>query len=97
MSRGNPDEGFAMSIDLPDDLVERVASEAAQLVLQRVRRSARSPWLTVDETARYLKCPKSRVYRLVHLRAIPYEKEGARLLFDRHALDAWVRKGGAGS
>lgn len=97
MSRVNHDESFVLAVDLPDDLVARVAAEAAQLVLQRVRRSARSPWLTVEETAHYLKCPKSRVYRLVHEKTIPFEKEGARLLFDRHALDAWVRQGGAGS
>jgi excisionase family DNA binding protein len=41
-------------------------------------------------TAQYLDCPKSRIYALTQRHAIPFRKEGSRLLFKRSLLDVWV-------
>jgi excisionase family DNA binding protein len=82
-----------VAVSVPDELVEHVAERAAELL-----REASTPctgWLSVDEAAAHLRCPRSRIYRLVHLGRIPHEHEGSRLLFDRAALDEWIREGGA--
>jgi excisionase family DNA binding protein len=86
---------MSLSLDLPDELVETIAERAADLVAAREAPTAASPWLSVEQAAEYLAAPTSRLYRLVHMRRIPFEKEGARLLFNRVELDAWIREGGA--
>ncbi len=83
---------MSLTIDLPEELLERVAERAAELVAER--QSSVSRWLTVDEAADYLRCPKSRIYSLVSARRIPFVKDGSRSLFERPALDEWLRKGG---
>ncbi len=48
-------------------------------------------WLTVDQTAAYLKCSKSCLYHRVSRNNIPFSKSIGRLRFNRHALDRWMR------
>jgi excisionase family DNA binding protein len=50
-------------------------------------------WIGAAAAAKHLDCPKSRIYQLTSRRAIPFHKEGERLLFRRSMLDAWVRAG----
>lgn len=83
---------MSLTLDLPGELVERIAERAADLVAER--QSSVSHWLTVDEAAEYLRCPKSRIYSLVSARRIPFVKDGSRTLFDRAELDTWLRNGG---
>ncbi len=81
-----------LEVCVSDELVELVAERAATLVRESVEPA--SGWLGVEEAAEYIACPKSRLYRLVHLARIPHEHEGARLLFNRADLDEWIRHGG---
>jgi excisionase family DNA binding protein len=83
-----------ITVTLPDDLVERIAARAAAIVIEHQARD-RDGWLNVEEAARHLACPTSRIYALVSKRAIPFEKDGSRLLFRRTDLDTFVCRGGA--
>jgi excisionase family DNA binding protein len=56
-----------------------------------------TPWLTADEAAVYLRCPKSRVRKLTMTGELPAERDGRRRLYHRDALDAFVKAGGATS
>jgi excisionase family DNA binding protein len=83
-----------LAVDVPADVLEAVAQRAAELVTEDLR-SQPEPWIGVEEAAAHLACPRSRIYRLVSRRSIPFEKDGARLLFKRSTLDEWVAQGGA--
>jgi hypothetical protein len=90
-----------LALELSDDLVDAVAERVADLLAQG---SQPEPWIGLDEAAEHLGCPVSRLYRL-RARAdggrernpLPFERDGARLLFRRSALDLWVQNGGADS
>jgi excisionase family DNA binding protein len=68
----------------PDDLAA---------IVQAVR--VQTPWLTAHEAAAYLGCSLSRVRRLTMTRELPHEKDGARVLYHRDALDKFILAGGA--
>ncbi len=74
-----------------DQLVAAVAAR----VLAELPAPDQAEWLDVAGAAAHLCCSKHRLYRLVSMRRIPHHHEGARLLFSRAELDAWVRGGGA--
>ncbi len=79
-----------------DAFMEAVVQAAAERVLAQL--PAAEPvaeWLDVDGAAAHCKCSRHRIYRLVSMGRIPHEHEGARLLFERAELDAWIRAGGA--
>lgn len=80
-----------LALDLSEELMDAIAQRTAELMAS----TQPEPWIGVEQAAEYLSCPKSRVYRLVSRRAIPFEKDGARVLFKRTELDAWVQAGGA--
>ena len=48
-------------------------------------------WLSLDELARYLKVPKSTLYKLVMRRDVPGYKVGRSWRFDRDEVDRWVK------
>lgn len=81
------------SIPIPPELIEEIAQRAAEITAHRAKPG--SPWLTLEEAASHIRAPKSRLYALVSKRAIPFEKDGSRLLFHRAEIDAWLRAGGA--
>jgi excisionase family DNA binding protein len=78
-----------LSIELPPELVERIARRAADLVAER---SHASPWLNTQSAAEYLDCPPSRIHDLRALRKLTPRKDGSRLLFRREDLDAYVER-----
>lgn len=84
------DRGLILTI--PDELIERVARRAAELVAER--ESTGDRWLSTDEAARYLATNKGRLYALCSAGRIPFVKDGSRTLFRRSALDAWLEAGG---
>ena len=45
-------------------------------------------WVGVERAAEHRGCKPQRIYNLVHARAIPYRKDGSRLLFRLSELDA---------
>ncbi len=48
--------------------------------------------MNIDEAAAFLGLRKSYIYKLTHLKEIPFIKYGGRLiLFDRERLTAWKR------
>jgi excisionase family DNA binding protein len=83
-----------LALDVPADVLEAVARRAAELLAEDLRAQP-EPWIGVEEAAAHLACPRSRIYRLVSRRSIPFEKDGQRLLFRRSTLDEWVARGGA--
>ncbi len=92
LSRGAHDAAQALhplSLPLPDGFIGAVAERVARLLPEHD-----DGYLDVQGAAEFLACPRSRIYALVSKRAIPYEKDGSRLLFDRRELRAWVQQGG---
>ena len=47
-------------------------------------------WMTVDQTAAYLKCSKSCLYHRVSRNDIPFSKSIGRLRFNRYTIDRWM-------
>jgi excisionase family DNA binding protein len=66
---------------LDDRLAERLDTRAEQ---------QRSPWMTVNEAADYLRWPKTRLYKLTRANAIPCRRHQGRILFHRDELDGWL-------
>jgi excisionase family DNA binding protein len=48
-------------------------------------------WLSLDDLVRYLKMPKSTLYRLAQREALPGHKVGRTWRFDRDEVDAWIK------
>jgi hypothetical protein len=85
-----------LTIDIGNELVERIAERAAELVAGRQEGAADSEWLRgADKIAAYIDSPRSRVYALVSARRIPVHHDGSALIARRSELDAWLQAGGA--
>jgi excisionase family DNA binding protein len=84
-----------VEMKLPEEMIEAIATRAAQLVAERNGAGESDGFLDVDGAAAYLACPKSRIYSLVSARRLPHHRDGSRLLFDRAELREYVRDGGA--
>jgi excisionase family DNA binding protein len=79
-----------------DELVERIAERAAELVVSRQEETADGEWLRgADKIAAYIDSPRSRVYALVSAGRIPVHRDGSALIARRSELDAWLLAGGA--
>ena len=50
-------------------------------------------WLTLEETAQYLKMGKSTLYDLARKGGVPAHKMGREWRFDAEELDAWLKSG----
>ena len=48
-------------------------------------------WMSVDETAAYLRMGKTALYTLAREGRIPVRKIGKKWVFEKGGLDAWVR------
>ena len=72
-----PVNGMALAI--PDELVELIATRAAELLEERHRAPA-PDLLTVDETANLLRGKRQRVYDLLSQGRLPHLKDGSRVL-----------------
>ena len=79
----------ALSIDLPDEILERIAHRAAELLAER-QAPASSPWVDADGAAEYLATSRERIYDLVALEKLTPRRDGRRLLFRREDLDAYL-------
>lgn len=85
---------MALSFDIADEIVERIAERAAELLRQRQEGDVEG-WLRgADKIASYIDSPRSRVYALVSARRIPVHHDGSALIARRSDLDAWLRAGG---
>jgi excisionase family DNA binding protein len=84
----------AVSLEIADELLERIAERAAALLADR-QVAQPGGFLDVRGAADFLACPKSRIYALVSAGRLPHHHDGSRLLFDREELREYVRRGGA--
>lgn len=87
----------ALTLGIPDDVMELIAARAAEIVLERRSVDDADGWLRgAGAIADYLGAPRSRVYALAACRPprIPVERDGSSLLAKRSTLDAWIRDGG---
>ena len=92
-------------IGVPDELIERIAERAAEIVRQGVPgrdpadhlRSGGwegSPYLSVPEAADYLRAKPQRIYDLLSSRRLTRLKDGKRVLVSRSELDAYLAGNG---
>jgi hypothetical protein len=85
----------ALTFDLTGELVERIASRAADLLAERQSEGPTDGWLRgANKISAYLDCPRSRIYALARVQQIPIHRDGTALIARRSELDAWVRSGG---
>ena len=78
---------MTLAANVPD----QVAAQLAAAVAERLGPDAGSPWLTVEETAAYLKMSPAAVRKAAHRGQLPSYRRGARRLFHRAELDRAVR------
>lgn len=78
--------------ELARALLEELAEDpvALERLRELVDAAGVEAWVGVDQAAGHLGCKPQRIYNLVHDRAIPYRKDGSRLLFRLSELDAWL-------
>lgn len=84
-------------LSLPDELLERVAERAAELLAERTAPASGDRWLRgADAIARYIAAPRSRVYALATTDPprIPVHRDGSALIARTRELDAWLLAGG---
>jgi len=85
----------AISVNVGDELVERIARRAAELLAERASAPTEDGWLRgAERIAAYLDCPRSRVYALASARRIPIHRDGSALIARRSELDKWLLAGG---
>jgi hypothetical protein len=87
---------LGLTLAIGDELVERIAKRAAELVASRQEEAANGEWLRgAGRIAAYIDSPRSRVYALVSARRIPVHHDGSALIARRSELDVWLLAGGA--
>jgi Helix-turn-helix domain len=81
-----------LELMFPAELVERIASRAAEIALERLRAESESPsrWLTVEEAARYGRWDKQHIYDMRSDGRLSRDGEHGHALVDRHELDAYI-------
>jgi excisionase family DNA binding protein len=90
-----PQVPAALTIALPDAVLDQIAQRVAQILTEATPESVDGGYLDVQGAADYLACGKDRIYALVSAREIPHHRDGRRLLFDPAELRAYVLAGGA--
>jgi excisionase family DNA binding protein len=83
----------ALLAELDDEALAILADRVAPLLAARLDRADESPWLNAEDAARYLACPRGRLYDLVQLRKLEPQRDGRRLLFRRADLDGYLKDG----
>jgi hypothetical protein len=85
----------AISFVVGDELVERIARRAAELVAEQSGKPVADGWLRgAERIAAYIDAPRSRVYGLVSAKRIPVHHDGSALIARRSELDKWLLRGG---
>jgi hypothetical protein len=84
-----------VNLNIGDELVERVAQRAVELIHQQQEEAVGDGWLRgADKIAAYIDAPRSRVYGLVSAGRLPVHHDGSALIARRSELDAWLLNGG---
>lgn len=85
----------AISVNVADELVERIAQRAAELLAKQSGEPVEDGWLRgAERIASYIDAPRSRVYALVSAKRIPVHHDGSALIARRSELDKWLLRGG---
>jgi len=90
--------GCRLELAIPPELLEEIASRAAELVLERrdhrTGPDAWPEWMSVETAARYLDVSPERVAKLKLRGELPYYQDGpgCRVSFNRRELDAWLAR-----
>lgn len=85
----------AISVNVGDELVERIAHRAAELLAEQSGEPVEDGWLRgAERIAEYIDAPRSRVYALASARRIPVHRDGSALIARRSELDRWLLQGG---
>lgn len=87
---------MSFALELPPSALDALAAKVADR-LRSLKADEPEPWITVDQAAEHLGCKPRRIYDLVSQHRIPFEKDGARLLFRRSAIDSELESGRMGS
>ena len=66
----------ALTLDIAEELIERIARRAAELLAERQTAPVEEGYLDVAGAAEFLACPKSRIYSLVSIGRIPHHRDG---------------------
>jgi excisionase family DNA binding protein len=84
-----------ISLTVAEELVERIAQRAAELLADQSGEPVEDGWLRgAERIAVYIDAPRSRVYALASARRIPVHRDGSALIARRSELDKWLREGG---
>src|SRR3954452_5344887 len=95
---GDSNVGVTIRIELGDRVLDVLADRLAdRLAVHRAPADAlaASPWMSAQSAADYIGCSLSRVRKLTMLGDLPTHRDGARVLYRRDDLDAYIRSGGA--
>jgi hypothetical protein len=88
----------ALSLDLPDEVIEQIARRVAEINSKDCRAGAtldRGHWRRgARAIAEYIDAPVSRVKALSSAGRIPVQKDGSALIAHTDELDEWIRSGG---
>ena len=90
--------GVTIRIELDDRVLDMLADRLAdKLAVHRAPPGALTPtpWMSAQAAADYIGCSLSRVRKLTMLGDLPTHRDGARVLYRRDDLDAYIRSGGA--
>jgi excisionase family DNA binding protein len=79
---------------LPDHLVDAIATAVAARLAGGVTDASSSRWMTTAEAADYLRCSTARVRRLTGSGELPSHRDGMRVLYRQDELDRFVVNGG---
>jgi excisionase family DNA binding protein len=85
----------SLAFEVPTELVEAIASRAAEIVLERL--ASEQPdggrWMSVETAAAHLDVSVERVRKLIARRELPFYQEapGCRILLSRSELDGWMQ------
>lgn len=94
----NPQKpGLALSFVLDDETLAALAELVAPIVAERVAQPVEapaSPYLTIRETADYLRTNRQRVDDLLSRGRLTRVKDGARTLIERAELEHYLANGG---
>jgi excisionase family DNA binding protein len=84
---GDPTRTSA-NFNLSPAALEAIARRLAELLNER---PGDESWIDTDGAAEHMGCAKQRVYDLVSKGLLPHGKDGSRLVFQRSALDRYLR------
>ena len=74
------------------ELIKESIHEEIEAFLKGLNQKTIPERLSLVEAAQYLGVSKSYMYKLIHTRAIPFNKFGKRVIFYTKELDEWIKQ-----